>query len=195
MNFPKPADLHPVIIEKEFRRNKLHTTQIAMKADCAMLRARLQTAPSTGNANDNRVRQILGEAPLAETAPDKERLDQLLQDLQAINSAIGVLDHELYTQRNIGSRLVCDSVPVKTEVDKRAKVYAQALIAFQAASFEYNRFIDELENTGVNVASLNRIHLSHIGSPRDPSGTFHYSLMEFVYSKIISRSDLPKEIR
>jgi hypothetical protein len=193
MNFPKPSDRNPVIIEKESRRNKLHTTQIAMKSECTMLRARLQTAPSAGNAADNRIRQILGEAPLAETAPDKDRLDQLLQDLQAVNSAISVLDHELYTQRNIGSRLVCDSL--KPEVDKRAKVYAQALIAFQAASFEYNRFIDEIENSGIDVASLNRIHLSHIGSPRDPSGSFHYSLMEFVDSKVISREEMPKEIR
>jgi len=33
-----------------------------------------------------------------------ERLEQLLRELQDINSAIGILDNEIYNQRNIGSR-------------------------------------------------------------------------------------------
>ena len=190
---PKSEALHPVIIEKESKRNKLQTTKVAMVAECTMLRARIQDAPSQGNASDNRVRAILGEAPVPTTAPDVVRLDERLKDLQAINSAIGVLDHELYNERNIGSRLVCDSL--KPEVTKRAKVFAQALISLHAAHADYENCIDQIENDGVNVASLNRIHLSHMGSPRDPSGTYHYSLIEFVDSGIISRDSIPLAVR
>jgi hypothetical protein len=192
---PKPADLHPVITEKVNKRNIIQAKATAMKAECAMLRARLQNAPSNGNASDNRVREILGEAPLADTAPDVVRLDQLLRELQAVNSAVGILDHQIYNERIIGSKLVCESVPVKSEVTKRGKAFAQALIALHAAHTAYDAFLDEVENSGTNISSLNRIHLSRIGSPRDPSGAYHYSLMDFVDSKVISREELPKEIR
>jgi hypothetical protein len=193
VTLPTPAQLHPRIRELEIKRNKLQAERTAKLAECAIIRARLQNAPSAGNAADNRVRAILGEAPVPETAPDKDWLDELLKDLHALNSAIGVLDHELYTQRNIGSRMVCDAI--RPEVTKRAKVFAQALLDLHAANADYDRFIDEVENTGTNVASLNRIFMSHVGSPRDPCGAYYYSAREFVDAGIISRSDLPKEIR
>jgi hypothetical protein len=193
VTIPTPAQLHPRIRELETKLSILQAKQIAMKAEAAIIRARMQDAPSNGNAYDNRVRLILGEAPIPTTAPDAERLDELLRDLQAVNSAIGVLVHDIYNQKQMGSRLVCDAV--RPEVVKRAKVFAKAFIALHAAHADYDGFIDSIEGNGTNVASLNRIFINSLGSTRDPCAGYHYSLMDFVDGKIISREELPVAVR
>jgi hypothetical protein len=193
MKIPTPAELHPRIGELEAKRNKLHTEKTAKVAEAAIIRARIQDSPSNGNAAENRVRAILGEAALPDAAPDMPRLEQLLRELNDINSALGILDNEIHNQRNIGSRLVCDAI--KPEVTKRAKAFAQALLDLHAANSEYDRFLEEIENTGANISSLNRIFLSYLGSPRDPCGAYHYSMRDFVDSGIIARSEMPKAIR
>jgi hypothetical protein len=167
MKFPKPAELHPRIVEIETKRNKLQTEKAVKVAECATIRARIQIAPSSGNATDNRVRALLQEPLLADTAPDMPRLEALLVELHDLNKAIGILDHAIYNERIIGSKLVCDSV--KPEVTKRATVFAQAIIALHTAHTDYDSFIDEIETSGTNVASLHRIFLSHIGSPPSDS--------------------------
>jgi hypothetical protein len=190
---PTPTELHPRIAELESKRNKLQTDRTAKVAEAAIIRARIQEAPDTGNAADNRVREILGEAPLADSAPDMPRLEQLLIELNDLNRALGILDNEIRNQKNIGSRMVCEAV--KADVTKRAQAFAQALIDLHAANIEYDRYLDEIENTGTNISSLNRVFLSYIGGAHDPCGGYHYSLRDFVDAGVITRSEMPKEIR
>ncbi|QIG92445.1 hypothetical protein [Bradyrhizobium sp. 6(2017)] len=190
---PKPADLNPRLAELESKRTSLHAEKTAKVAEAAIIRARIQDSPSNGNAADNRVREILGEAPLPDADPDMPRLDKLLMQLNDLNRAIGILDNEIHNQRAIGSRLVCDSV--KPEVTRRAKVFAKALLDLYEAHAEYDRYLEEIESTTVNISSLNRVFLSFLNSPRDPCGGYHYCMREFVDAGIITRSDMPQAIR
>ncbi|WP_256807797.1 hypothetical protein [Bradyrhizobium sp. Bra64] len=193
MKIPKPTELHPLIAELETKRNALHAKKTAKVAEAAAIRSRVQESPSNGNAAENKVRAILGEPLLPDSAPDMPRLEALLLELNTLNTALGQLDSKIQKERNIGSRLVCEAT--RPEVTKRAKAFANALLAFHAAHLEYDRYFDEIENTGTNVSSLNRVFLTHIGSPRDPCGGYHYSLRDFVDAGIISRSDMPQVIR
>ncbi|MGY3588518.1 FtsZ-binding cell division protein ZapB [Bradyrhizobium sp. USDA 4341] len=190
---PKPTELNPRIAELENKRNSLQAEKTAKVAEAAIIRARIQTAPSNGNAADNRVRSILGQAPLPDADPDMPRLDKLLLELSDLNKAIGILDSEIRNQRDIGSRLVCDAV--KPDVMKRAKAFAKALFDLHAAHTDYDRYLDEVENTSANISSLNRVFLSFLGSSRDPCGGYHYSMREFVDAGVIDRSDMPQAVR
>jgi hypothetical protein len=193
MKIPTPTELHPRIAELEGKRNKLQTEKTAKVAEAAIVRARIQESPSTGNAADNRVRAILGEPLIPDTAPDMPRLQQLLTELQDINSALAILDNEIRNQRGIGSRLVCEAV--KPDVTKRANAFAKAFLDLHAAHLEYDRYLDEVENAGTSISSLNRVSPNYLGSSRDPCGGYHYSMRDFVDAGIIARSDMPKEIR
>jgi hypothetical protein len=64
-----------------------------------------------------------------------------------------------------------------------------------AANTDYDRLLEEIESNGTNISSLRRVWLNRLGSVKDPSSGWHYSLMEFVDSGIIARSEMPKEIR
>lgn len=191
MKIPKPIELHPLIAELETKRNALHAEKTAKVAEAAVIRS--QESPSAGNAADNKLRAILGQPPIPDTAPDTLRLQALLEELNVINPTLNKLDGLIQRERDVGSRLVCEAV--RPEVTKRAKAFANALLAFHAAHLEYDRYFDEIENAGTNVSSLNRVFLTHIGSPRDPCGGYHYSLRDFVDAGIISRSDMPQAIR
>jgi len=193
MKIPKPAELHPRLTELEIKRNKLHTEKTAKVAEAAIIRARIQDSPSNGNAAENRVRAILGEALLPDTAPDMPRLEQLLRELQDINGAIGILENAIYNEKAIASRLVCEAM--KPEVTKRANAFATALIDLHAANSEYDRFLEEIENTGTNISSLGRVSINGLGSVKDPCGQYHYGLREFVDLGYLARSDMPKAIR
>jgi hypothetical protein len=190
---PTPTELHPRIAELESKRNKLQTEKTAKVAEAATVRARIQESPSTGNGAENRVRAILGESPLPDSAPDMPRLEQLLTELNDLNRAIGILDNEIRNQRDIGSRMVCEAV--KPDVTKRAQAFANAFLDLYAAHQEYDRYLDEVENTGTNISSLNRVFPNYLGSSRDPCGGYHYSLRDFVDGGIIARSDIPQVIR
>jgi hypothetical protein len=192
-NIPKPEDLHPVITEKLKKLNAIQAKAAAMKADCAIIRARMQHAPSQGNAADNRVRAALGEPLLADTAPDMDLLHQKLKDLDALNGASGILSHQIYNDKVVASKMVCDAI--RPEVTKRAKAFATALLNLYAVNAEYDSYLDSVENSGTSISSLNRIFLNSLGSTRDPCAGYHYSLMDFVDGGIISREEMPKEIR
>ncbi|MGY4364069.1 hypothetical protein ACVW1A_000134 [Bradyrhizobium sp. LB1.3] len=193
MTIPKPTELHPLIAELENKRNSLSAEKATKVAEAAVVRARLQNSPSTGSASENKLRAILGQPLVQDDAPDLPRLQALLQELTVINEALNKLDGLIQKERDVGSRLACEVV--RPEVVKRAKLFAKALLELHAANQEYERYFDEIESTGTNVSSLNRIFLTHIGSPRDPCGGYHYGLRDFVDAGIISRNDMPQAIR
>ncbi|MGY4502383.1 hypothetical protein ACVWYH_006340 [Bradyrhizobium sp. GM24.11] len=193
MKIPKPTEVHPIIVELETKRNNLNAEKASKVAGAAVVRARLQTSPSTGSAAENKLRATLGQPLVPDDGPDLQRLQVLLEELNVINAALNKLDGLIQKERDVGSRMVCEAV--RPEVTKRAKAFANTLLAFHAAHLDYDRYLDDIENTGTNISSLNRIFLSYIGSPRDSCGGYHYSLRDFVDAGIISRSDMPQAIR
>jgi plasmid stability protein len=193
MTIPTPNELNPHLAELKAKRNSLHTQKTAKVAETAIIRARIQDSPRQGNAAENRVRAILGEPLLPESAPDMPRLEALLVELNTINAALGTLDNRIQVENAKASRLVCEAV--KPEVTKRATAFAKALIDLHAANLEYDRYLDEVENTGANISSLNRVFLPFIGASRDSCGGYHYSMREFVDAGIIARSQMPEIIR
>jgi hypothetical protein len=193
IRIPTPTELHPRLSELENKRNNLHADKTAKIAEAAIIRARIQESPNNGNAAQNRVREILGEVPLPETAPDMARLEQLLRELQDINTALAILDGAIQKEKAIASRLVCDAM--KPEVTKRAKAFAKALIDLHAANSEYDLILDEIENTGTSIGSLGRVWINGLGSVKDPCGGFHYGMREFVDAGFLDRSQIPQAIR
>ncbi|MGY4411979.1 hypothetical protein ACVWW4_003715 [Bradyrhizobium sp. LB7.1] len=152
MKPPKPTEVHPILNELETKRNHLNAERTAKVAEAAVVRARLQNSPSTGSAAENKLRAILGQPLVHDDAPDLPRLQALLQELNVINEALNKLDGLIQKERDVGSRLACDAV--RPEVVKRAKLFAKALLELHAANQEYERYFDEIESTGTNVADL-----------------------------------------
>jgi len=193
MKIPTLTELHPRIGELESKRNALQIEKNAKVAEAAIVRARIQNAPSPGNAAENRVRAILGEAPLPDAAPDMLQLDALLRELNDLNKALGILDSHIQRERAIGSRLVCETV--QPEVTRLGKRFGKALLDLHAAHLDYSQFIDSVETTGASVSSLGRVSPSWLGSPLDTCGGYHYMARDFIEAEYVSKSDLHKAIR
>jgi len=193
MKIPTPTELHPRIVELENKRNALHAEKAGKVAEAAIIRARIQESPSNGNVAENRIRIILGEAALPDAAPDMPRLEQLLTELNDLNSAIGRLDSAIQAERDIASRLVCKAVA--PEADRLAKKFAAAFIELHTAHSDYNTFLDAVENTGARISSLGRVWPNSLGHPKDASGPYHYGFREFIDAGYLIRSQVPEAVR
>jgi hypothetical protein len=175
---PKPTELNPRLSELQNKQRALHAEKTAKVAEAAIIRARIQDSPSNGNSAENRVRAILGEALLPDTAPDMLRLQHLLQELDTINGAIGRLDSEIQKEHAVASRLVCETV--KPEVTRLGKGFAKAFLQLHSAHSEYVRYLDAIEDTGASTTSLGRVWPNSLGHPKDLSGPYMYGLQEFI---------------
>jgi hypothetical protein len=193
LKIPKPDEVSPRLSQLRTKQSTLQVEATAKRAEAAIIRARIQNAPSNGNAAENRVRAILGEAPIPDSAPDMPRLQTLLLELQDMNSAIGILDGAIQEEKRNASRLVCDSV--KPEVDRLGKKFATAYLDLYNANCEYSNFLDQVENTGASISSLGRVWPASLGSCRDRSGPFHYTMREFVDAGYLSKSEVPEAVR
>lgn len=193
MKIPTHEQLHPRYAELEAKRNALHIEKAAKIAEAAIIRARIQVAPSDGNAAAQRVAAILGEAPISNSPPDLPRLEALLTELRDLNSAISILNGTIYHERNVASRKVCDVV--RPESDRLGKLFARAYLALHDAHREYDEFIDSVERSGVNTSSLNRVTPHWLGASRDPCGGYHYALNELVEAGYASKTDLNVAVR
>jgi len=178
MTIPTPTELHPRLAVLEAKRTTLLGEKSTKVAEATALRIRIQQSPSNGNAAENRVRTILGEAPLPNTAPDMVRLEQILVELNDLNGAIALLDTAIQKERDVASRLVCDAV--RPEVTKRGKVFAKALLDLHAAQLAYHGFLDEIQDAGARIYSLPNVFISGIGDTKDRSGTYFYGMKDLV---------------
>jgi hypothetical protein len=190
MKIPTPTELHPRLSELESKRNALHAEKTAKVAEAAVIRARIQESPSTGNVAENRVRQILGEPSLPDSAPDMARLEQLLLELNDLNKAIGILDGAIQAEKTRASRMVCEAV--RPEVTKLGTAFAKAFLALHTAQHAYHDYLDQIQDTGASVSSLPHVFISGLGSSRDRSGTFMYGTKDFIEAGYLTPSDMPK---
>lgn len=193
MKIPKLTERNPRLGELESKRNGLHAEKASKVAEAAVVRVRLQQAPNNGNAAENRVRHLLGEAPLPSAAPDMSRLEALLTELHDLNKAISILDASIQNEKAIASRAVCSEV--KPEVTRLGKNFAKALVALHSTHSEYIKFLDSVEDTGASIGSLGRVWPSGLGHFADRSGTYHYAFREFLETGLIDKASIPEAVR
>ncbi|MEH2485769.1 hypothetical protein [Bradyrhizobium sp. AZCC 2230] len=190
MKIPLLNEVNPHRAELEAKRISLHAQKTAKVAEAAAVRVRLQEAPSAGNAAENKVRAILGETLLPDTAPDMQRLETLLVELNTLNTALGKLDGQIATEKSVASRLVCEQV--RPELTRLGKKFAQAFVDLHTAQHEYHSFLEKIQDTGAGIGSLPYVFISGLGSARDCSGTFVYGIKDFIEAGYLAQSDMPK---
>ena len=192
MKIPNPTVLNPRIGELEAKRTPLHAEKSAKVAEAAIIRARIQQSPSSGNAAENRVRAILGEAPLPDAAPDMSRLEQLLLELNDLNKAIAIIESKIREEKIVASRMVLDAV--KPDVGRLGTTFAKAFLELHAAHLGFNKFIDAIEDVGVSVTAL-RLCPNGVGFPTDLSGQYMYGIRDFIDAGFLQKSDMPKVLQ
>jgi hypothetical protein len=123
---------------------------------------------------------------------DPERLTQLLRELDDLNIAEKIVEGTIQTEtRHAGNKLI---ESVSPEIQRLGNKFGKAFVDLHSASLEYDRYIDSLEETGANVGQY-RIRPNGLSHPADRSGNFFYAIQEFINSKFISHSDMPKVLR
>lgn len=190
---PTPFQLHPRLNELQAKRNDLFLEKSCKVAEAATVRARLQHAPSLGNVAENRVKAILGEPIIDVAAPDMERLDKLLTELNDLNGAINILDAAIQKERDHASRLICEAV--RPEVEKLGKAFADAFVQLHRAHSDYLIFLDAIEATGASISSLGRVWPAALGHPRDHSSGYGYASRELREAGYLSKANVPEALR
>jgi hypothetical protein len=184
----------PRLIELVSKRNAEQVEKTTMIAEIANMRARMATESSgAGNAAENRVRAILGEAVQPDTTPDISKLEAMLQELNIRNRTIAILDDLITTEKAAASRLLCKAE--KPEVDKRGKAFARAFVELHAAQLEYHDYLDRIQDTGASIGSLPNVFISGLGNAKDRSGQYWYGMKDFIGAGYLSPSDKPKELQ
>jgi hypothetical protein len=74
MKIPTLDSFNPRLVQLRKKKNGLHVEIQNRKAECAVVRARMQKTPDPGNEHEVRLREILGEAPVNVRLPDANRL-------------------------------------------------------------------------------------------------------------------------
>jgi hypothetical protein len=175
-------------------RSKRAELQIAIsqgKAECAVIRARLQDAPNAGNESEVRIRKILGETPVETTISDPDRLRTLILELEDLNVAASVIDAAIQNETRTASNLLLESV--KPEALRLGSDFAKAFLALRFAHSEYNKFVDEVDATSANVESL-RLYPAGLSDPNDRSSNYAYGLREFANAGYLKKSEAPEFI-
>jgi hypothetical protein len=123
---------------------------------------------------------------------DPERLTQLFRELDDLNIADKIVDGTIQTETRLASNKLIETV--SDEIQRLGNKFGKAFVDLHSASLEYDRFIDSLEETGANVGQF-RIRPNGSSHPTDRSGNFFYAIKEFIDSKFLSQSDMPKVLR
>lgn len=193
MKIPTPTELNPQIATLQNKLNVLQIEKKAKVAEASIVRARIQDSPSNGNAAENRVRVILGQTPIPETAPDMPRLEELLLELNDLNRAIGILDGAIRQEMAKASKMVCEQA--RPEVTRLGREFAQAFANLHSAHSAYLQVFDAIEDTGANPSSLPKVWPNGLGHVADRSGTYFYSFKEFLEAGLIEQSAIPEAVR
>jgi hypothetical protein len=173
------------------KKAELHVEITTLKAECAVIRARMQDSPSPGNESENRLREILGETPVVASLPDPEQLRTLQKELEILNAAVSTVDAAILAETRIASNKMLEAV--KPEVTRLGNNFAKAFLALREEHLQYVEFVDKLDDAGGNVSAI-RITPNGLSDPRDRSSNYAYGLREFAEAGFISHSVVPKVI-
>jgi hypothetical protein len=176
--------------EMRTKRAEFHIQQSKLRTDCAIIRKRLQASPSNAsNEQENKVRQLLGKPPLAETLSDLDQLKANQNELEIIGDAISTLDAEILKRsRGASNKMIEFATP---ELNRRGSAFANAFDTLRAKHLEYDDFLDSLENAGASIGQF-RLKPNGLDHPKQLSGNYFYGLEEFAHHGFFSKSTLQK---
>jgi hypothetical protein len=174
------------------KKAELHVDISNLKSQCAIIRARMQDSPRAGNEHEIRVREILGETPVAVSLPDPDQLWKLQRDLEVLNTAVSTIDTAILHETRVANTKLCESV--KPEITKLGNAFARAFADLHARHLEFDQYIDDLEDAGASVGQF-RLRPNGLSHPRDLSGSYFYSLREFIDAGFFSQRDMPKALK
>jgi division protein CdvB (Snf7/Vps24/ESCRT-III family) len=174
------------------KKAEIHVKITNIKSQCAVIRARMQDSPSPGNEHEIRLREILGETPVAMSLPDPDQLRALQKQLEALNAAVSTIDREMLTETRYANNAFLESV--RSEINRLGNAFANAFADLHSRHLEYDQFIDSLEDVGASVGQF-RIRPNGLSHPKDLSGSYAYGLREFIDAGFFSQSNLPKALR
>jgi hypothetical protein len=117
------------------KKAELHVEITTLKAECAVIRARMQDSPSPGNESENRLREILGETPVVASLPDPEQLRTLQKELEILNAAVSTVDAAILAETRIASNKMLEAV--KPEVTRLGNNFAKAFLALREEHLQY----------------------------------------------------------
>ncbi|MDH2341543.1 hypothetical protein [Bradyrhizobium sp. SSUT77] len=182
----------PRLSELQSKRSDEFTKKTVLATNIANMRAKMaRESPSDGNAADNRVRAIMGEAVLPDTRPDMVSLGEMLQEMQIINKSIAIFDGLIAKERGVASRLLCQAE--EPEVTRLGKAFAKAFSDLHSAQQAYHKYLDKIQDTGASISSLPHVFINGLGDARDRSGTFFYGMQDFIEAGYLS--SMPKEFQ
>jgi hypothetical protein len=192
LKIPPLDSFSPRLATLRSKRAELYVESQNKKAECAIIRARMQKTPDPGNENESRLRKILGEEPVTVRLPDADRLRELLTELDVLNAAIGTIDTAIQNETRLASNKLLEAV--KPELLRRGSAFAKAFLALRFEHLEYIKFVDEIEDAGGNVSAL-RLTPNGLSDPRDSSGSnYRFGLREFAEAGFLPESAAPKAI-
>jgi hypothetical protein len=122
---------------------------------------------------------------------DAESLTQMQHELEDLDVAVKTIDGKIQNETRLASNKLLEAV--KPELLQRGSKYANAFLALRCEHFEYNQFVDAIEDAGGNISTL-RLTPNGLSDPRDASGSYAYGLREFVEAGFLPKSVVPGSI-
>jgi hypothetical protein len=126
------------------------------------------------------------------TPSDPERLTQLLHELDDLNMAEKIVEGTIQTETRLAGNKLIEFASV--EINRLGNKWGKSFIDGHAAHSEFDHLIDALEDAGASVGQF-RIRPNGLSHPADRSGNYFYAVKEFIDSKFLSQSDMPKVLR
>jgi hypothetical protein len=189
----QPLDSYSTrLVQLRQKRAERHVIISNLKSQCAVIVARLQDAPNPGNEREIRLREILGEPPIAASLSDQDQLTALRKELESQNAAVSIIDKEILTETRYANNKLIESV--SPEITRLGKKFADAFRDLHAAHLEFDDYIDGLEDVGASVGQF-RIRPNGLSHPKDLSGSYAYGLKEFIDSGFFQKSNMPKVLK
>ena len=191
---PNLETVHPPYAEGIATYNRVNTTKAEKQAAALAISERVRTNRSeSGNIEENRLRVLKGLEAEPEVLPDADQLVKVRKEIEAINRNLPGLHGEVQQEKQVASRLLCQSV----EGDHAALVtdFFTKLSALNVAHCAYVDFLDAVEATGASTGSLRPIWPSAFGHPRDASAAYHWAFKEGRENGHINYSVIPKAVR
>lgn len=190
---PKLEERHSKLEVLYEKQNALNTRFAEKTKEKVELSQRNRDNPNPGNIEINRLRRLLNQPTEPDVAPDRERLPELVSDLEALKRALDETDSEIQKEKAVASRLICQDA--SGEHTKLVKQFASALVDLHGAHERYVEFLDAVERTGASLSPLQPVSPYTLGHPRSTNGTYWWSLREFLDNGHIQKHDFPESLR
>jgi hypothetical protein len=192
ITIPSLRSLSPHLVALEEKRAELLAEITPRRAECAVIRARLRTAPSAGNESENRLAALLGGSPAPVIQPDEARLRTLQVEISDRQNGISLIDSEILKESRLAR--IKQSDAVYDGIKRLGQAFAAAFRDLHRAHVDFESFVSRLEDADGNVSTL-RLTPAGLNTPRDPNSPYGYGFRELIEAGFIERSQLPKELR